>query len=413
MRRTLRLGDIGPVDLRVLKSQDTFLYRRVADDDRTVLGVGALRTLPHPEFDPSGRVLDWTFGHLTYALRTRLELLSSRHAMMQDLPLEHWFVPRWVLEWRGVELLLHVWPGDEAEGLDFVERLRSTGAMPLSEDSWKGPWDRATDRSAYLESGQYLLQHIQRGDIYEVNFCTTRTARLGAVNVFAAFHRLLDHADAPYAGFYRLGQHHALCMSPERFLAFNDRLVRGQPMKGTRPRSSDAVRDRELMAELAADPKERSENIMALDVMRNDLSRVAAKGSVQVDELCAVRSYPQVHQMISTVSARLKEGVTPMDAVYASFPMASMTGAPKLRAMQLIDEVEDRERGLFSGSLGFFAPDGTGDLNVVIRTILYNDLTGIATLSTGSALTAGCDIEREWDECELKARSVLNAFDHA
>jgi para-aminobenzoate synthetase component 1 len=165
-----------------------------------------------------------------------------------------------------------------------------------------------------------------------------------------------------------------------------------------------------LKAELAADPKERSENIMALDVMRNDLSQVAMPRSVKVEELCAVRSYPRVHQLVSTVTMQRRPGTGPFDVVNAAFPMASMTGAPKHRAIQLIDAFEDQRRGLYSGTLGFFAPDGTGDLNVVIRAVRYDMTTGLARLSTGSALTAQCDPVKEWEECAVKARSVIEAL---
>ena len=183
-------------------------------------------------------------------------------------------------------------------------------------------------------------------------------------------------------------------------------------MKGTRPRSTDAATDREAAQELANDTKERSENIMALDVMRHDLSRIAASGTVKVTELCAVRSYPRVHQMVSTVEATIRHGLEPMDVLRATFPMASMTGAPKVRAMELINEVEEGPRGLFSGSFGFFAPDGTGDFNVVIRTVLFNASSGRLSLTTGSAITAQCLPEQEYEECQVKARSVIDALRH-
>ena len=181
-------------------------------------------------------------------------------------------------------------------------------------------------------------------------------------------------------------------------------------MKGTRPRSADPRHDARLAEELRNDPKERAENVMALDVMRNDLSRVAASRSVQVHELCAVRSYPAVHQMVSTVHCLLAADRSPYDALLASFPMASMTGAPKVSAMKLIDVAEDQARGLFSGTLGFFAPDGTGDMNVVIRSVFHDQGEGTASLLTGSAITALCDPEAEYEECEVKARSVINAL---
>jgi para-aminobenzoate synthetase component 1 len=405
MRSTIRITPHGPLHWPALQPFDNFLYRRVADRDREVLAVGCHEQVNVPRFTPQGRVEDWTFGHLCYDLKEQLEGLPSRHAPDEEFPMEHWFIPRWVMERVGGAWSLHALPGDEEEGLRCVAALfpaqgAEQGSVPLK-------WERDTTREGYLERAALLLGHIQRGDIYEVNYCTRRRAQAIGWDPYTAFGAMLQRSDAAFAGFHRLGQRFALCASPERFLSFSgDRMV-GQPMKGTRPRGKDPQEDARLAAELAADAKERSENIMALDVMRHDLSRVAASGSVRVEELCAVHPHASVHQMTSTVSARLREGLGPMDAVKAAFPMASMTGAPKYRAMQLIEEVEDQRRGLFSGTLGFFAPDGTADLNVVIRTILHDAATGIASLTTGSALTATCDPAMEWEECELKARSVI------
>jgi para-aminobenzoate synthetase component 1 len=364
-----------------------------------------------PVFDADGRVPDWFFGHLSYDLKDSLEDLRSRHVPDGSWPMSRWFVPRWVIEWREDRVMLHTFREDEAEGLALLEHLHSGPDPEVPEAD--AIWTERTPRARYLVNAATLLDHIHRGDIYEVNYCTTRDARLNDFDPFAAFGRLLHRSDAPYAAFYRMVDRFALCASPERFLCFDGDRVVGQPMKGTRPRSSDPSEDLRLAQELATDPKERSENIMALDVMRHDLSRVAAPSSVMVEELCGVHAFTHVHQMISTVAARLRDGVTPGQAVLAAFPMASMTGAPKIRAMQLIDAVEDAPRGLFSGSIGFFAPDGTADLNVVIRTLLYDRATSQATISTGSALTATCDPEQEWEECILKARTVIQALHHA
>jgi para-aminobenzoate synthetase component 1 len=405
MRSTIRITPHAPFHWPALQAFDTFLYRRVADRDREVLAVGCHTQVSAPHFTPQGAAVDWIFGHLCYDLKEQLEGLPSRHPPEGDFPLEHWFVPRWVIERVGGTWSLHALPGDEEEGLRFVsdlfpEERPAQRTTPLH-------WERDTSRERYLERAAHLLRHIQRGDIYELNYCTRRRAQAVGWDPYTAFGAMLLRSDAAFAGFHRLGQRFALCASPERFLSFTgDRMV-GQPMKGTRPRSMDPMEDARLAAELAADAKERSENIMALDVMRHDLSRVAASGTVRVEELCAVRPHASVHQMTSTVSARLRPGLDPMDAVKAAFPMASMTGAPKYRAMQLIDEAEDQRRGLFSGTLGFFAPEGTADLNVVIRTILYDAAAGMASLTAGSALTATCDPAMEWEECELKARSVI------
>lgn len=369
---------------------------------------------------------DWAFGHLAYDLKNEVEELTSRHPEAMGFPLAQWWVPRFVVELDGTRAVLHVHEGERKEGEAWWRRLMNgTAPTAMAKDI---AWAPTTSRETYLERAADILGHIQRGDIYELNYCVERTAGAADWDPYAAFARMLDRLDPPHAAFYRLGDRFALCASPERFLRIEGRRVVAQPMKGTRPRGLDGTSDRALAAELARDAKERSENIMAVDVMRNDLSRVAAGRSVRVDELCAVKSYPAVHQMVSTVSAELAPGVHPVEAIRAAWPMASMTGAPKVSAMRLIDQVEDQRRGLFSGSLGYFSPlpassgggggshpgsdlgEWVADLNVVIRTILFDASTGRLSLSTGSALTAACDPQKEWEECELKARSVTDAI---
>lgn len=402
-RRTLEFSHTGQVDFSALKNEPVFLYRGISDQDRAVLGIGVHKVLQQPEFGADGRVDDWVFGAVRYEWMS-----TSPFVPAHDEALSFWFVPRFVVEWTGNVVRIHVLDGDEVEAGEWAAALLRTPRVVHVADPLT--WTEQCSREHYLENVRRLLAHIQRGDIYEVNYCTERTSSAPGFHPYAAFQRLLDRSKAPFPAFFRNGDELALCASPERFLAINDDNVIGQPMKGTRPRSSDAIEDARLAHELSADHKERSENIMALDVMRHDLSRVAASRSVVVDELCAVRSFPNVHQMISTVSATLRTGCSPFDAVQAAFPMASMTGAPKIRAMELIRETEGRSRGLFSGSLGFFAPDGCGDLNVVIRTVLYDERTSSLSLTTGSAITASCDPDREWEECQLKARSVMDAL---
>ncbi len=411
MRRTIPLPHIGPIDWAFLRSQDRFLFRRIADRDRAVLAVGVLKEVPEPEFGSDGRVDDWVFGALRYEWRNVLE--PSVFGDASDAASQHcaWFIPRYVVEWNGSGSSMHVLPGEEQAALDWAGSFfRPPQAV---QDPIALEWTEHCSSEDYVSNVRTLIAHIHRGDIYEVNYCTARTATHHGFDPFAAFDRLLRRSAAPFAGFYRYQHEFALCASPERFLAFDGDRVMGQPMKGTRPRSADPDEDGRLALELASDPKERSENIMALDVMRHDLARIAASRSVTVDALCSVLSLPHVHQMISVVSARMRAGTTPLDAICAAFPMASMTGAPKVRAMQLIQEAEGVARGLFSGSLGFFAPDGTGDFNVVIRTLLHDANSGLLSLSTGSAITALCDPEREWEECQLKARSVIDAISNA
>lgn len=406
MRTTVAIDPTGNIDWEALRPESDFLYRVIADEGRAVLGVGVKAWVEAPEFDGAGVAKDWYFGALEYEWTGALDRASAR----TPSPRPSWLVPKWVLEWTKGQVLLHAEEQELTEAMHRVDELLARRTCEGATRSF--PWTLCTGREAYIAQVHTLLKHIQRGDIYEINYCIERTTPAVGFDPFQAFARSLANSRAPFAGFHRRGDRFALCASPERYLAFRGNTVKGQPMKGTRPRSLDPMKDRALALELAADPKERSENIMALDVMRNDLSRIAASRTVIVDALCEVIPFPHVHQMISTVSATLGEGYTPYDAVRASFPMASMTGAPKIRAMQLIESAELGTRGLFSGSLGFFAPDGTGDLNVVIRTALFDADQERISLRTGSAITARCEPEREWEECTLKARSVIEALDH-
>lgn len=410
MRTTISLQDVHGIHFEALRPFGRFLFRNIGDHKRWVLGVGELELVEKPAFTGSNEVQDWVFGFLSYELKNELEPLDTRLQDELGYPSNYWFVPRFVYEMEDERVLLHVHDADKADGLVLAkalfQKVHRKPVHPIRN------WISRTSRTDHLEAIEDLLYHIHRGNIYEVNYCTTRQAEVdGNWDPFVAFHHLFTATEAEHAGFLRMDHRFALCASPERYLAFNGSHVVAQPMKGTRAKSNDQGENVRIAHELANDPKERAENIMALDVMRNDLSRVARSRSVVVDELCIVRPHANVFQMTSTVKAHLKEGSTPFDAVLASFPMASMTGAPKFRAMQLIDKVEDQCRGLFSGTMGFFAPDGTADLNVVIRTLFFDADSSTATIVTGGAITAGCVPEKEWEECELKARSVINALE--
>lgn len=390
-----------------LREHPHFLARRGVGTDEWIIAAGRspAASLAAAVAAPRDRTF---FGHLGYHHAGVIDRSITRHAPIDGSPTEDWRVAEWVLRGDG--------DGLEPMGTDPVAARWAEALLVPGAGSWHAPridWQVTTPRARYLDQVRRVLAHIQRGDVYELNYCTRRSAHVPGFDPFAAFARLLAHADAPYAAFYRQGDRFALCASPEHYLRVDQRELTTRPMKGTRRRDADPVRDAALADALANDPKERSENIMAVDVARNDLGRVAAAGSVRVPELCVVKSHPHVHQMVSTVSATLRPDANAWDAVRASFPMASMTGAPKRRAMELIDDLEDQARGLFSGALGLYMPDGTLDLNVVIRTLTYNAATGVLSLLTGSAITAQSDPEQEWEECELKARSVINALDHA
>lgn len=405
-----------PFDARTLRSEKRWLYRRAADRHAAVLGVGCRQLV---ESDDLGKAFEqWadllgtglpSVGFLAYDLREPLFGQQSRHLRSGPWPLVRWFIPEVMVHWEHGRTIFR---GTDPAAVDALLERLSAPPGEAASSPW-GPWALSTDKGAYLHHAARLLEHIQRGDIYEVNYCVERRAHLPGRDPHAAFMHGLRRTQATFAAFHAWDDRFAICLSPERFLWTAAGRVHCEPMKGTRRRMDDPALDRSIAAGLSNDPKERAENIMATDVVRNDLSRVAIAGSVTVPELCGVRTSGAVHQMVSRVEADLGDDRAVSDAVVACFPMASMTGAPKHRAMALIDLHEDQRRGLFSGSFGWCDTNGELDMNVVIRTVEYDARTGEARLVTGSALTAACDPEHEWEECSLKADSVIEALAHA
>lgn len=380
------------------------LARRVGDRTEWWVGVGLASPVAHMPFHHAP-----CFGFAGYDLKNELERLQTAHGPADDFPVAAWWTPRFLFHWHAGHWEVHAAAGDAAGAQALLHRFMGPAPGKPAEYA-PHPWELATAPPRYLQQVRKVLEHIKRGDIYELNYCIRRRTHWPELDPFQAFAQLLAYSDAPHAALLQWEGQYALCMSPERFLRTAGGVITSQPMKGTRPRSADQAEDERLAHELATDAKERSENVMAVDVARNDFGRIACTGTVEVPELCAVKTFARMHQMVSTVTARMLPGTTPADILRATFPMASMTGAPKVRAMQLIDAVEDMGRGLYSGTIGFFMPDGTADLNVVIRTITWDRATGMASLITGGAITAASDPLRELEECEHKARSVLNAF---
>ena len=225
------------------------------------------------------------------------------------------------------------------------------------------------------------------------------------------FFKLNEISQSPFAVFFKNHKHFLLSSSPERYLKKQGQKLISQPIKGTAKRYSISSEDELAKKLLAEDPKERSENIMITDLVRNDLSHTAQRGSVQVPELCAVYSFLQVHQMISTVTSKLDPQYSAIEAIKKSFPMGSMTGAPKISAMKIIEELEETKRGLYSGSVGYFTPDGDFDFNVVIRSILYNQENKYISFSVGSAITSLSVPEKEYEECLLKAKAMREVLE--
>lgn len=262
-------------------------------------------------------------------------------------------------------------------------------------------------REAYLETLQHILQHIQRGDCYEINFCQEFYAQNVQIAPYQLFKRLNNLSPTPYAAFYKLQHQYALCASPERYLKKEGNKLISQPIKGTAKRIPDSPeKDAEARETLYNSPKERSENVMVVDLVRNDLSQICHPGSVTVDELFGIYSFPQVHQMISTISGELLPGKDLADILEATFPMGSMTGAPKKRVLELTNQYERTQRNLYAGSIGYINPNGDFDFNVVIRSILYNEADNYLSYHVGGGITFYSNAVKEYEECLLKASAM-------
>jgi para-aminobenzoate synthetase component 1 len=266
-------------------------------------------------------------------------------------------------------------------------------------------------KEEYLSKVNNMLDYIHRGDIYEANFCMEFFAENAVINPLEKFQKLNEISQPPFAVFFKNNKHFLLSATPERYLRKEGETLISQPIKGTAKRFVEAVEDEKSKQELASDPKERAENIMITDLVRNDLSRTAQKGSVHVDELCGIYSFLQVHQMISTISSKLDPKYSLVDALKLTFPMGSMTGAPKISVMKIIDDLEETKRGLYSGAIGYFTPEADFDFNVVIRSILYNQENQYLSFSVGSAITSLSIPENEYEECLLKAKAMLEVLE--
>jgi para-aminobenzoate synthetase component 1 len=265
-------------------------------------------------------------------------------------------------------------------------------------------------RADYLGAVEAVREDILNGEVYELNLCQEFYAESMALDPVAAFWQLNAASPAPYAGFLRHHDHYLLCASPEQFIASQQGVITSQPIKGTRQRGPTPAEDEAQRLALLHDEKERAENLMIVDLVRNDLARVARPGTVHVPELFGTYGFRHVWQLISTVAAELLAGADLGNILRATFPMGSMTGAPKIRAMQLIEQYERSRRGLYSGSFGLVWPSGDFEFNVVIRSLQYRADTGYLSLQVGSAITYDSVPEHEYQECLLKAQGVLQAL---
>ena len=344
----------------------------------------------------------WLFGHLGYDLKNEIEQLSSSNPDKIKFPDLFFFEPEVVIRLSATEMVI------ESDNPHLIYKSITEICAATDED---GPYSfniqSLITQKEYISIIKKLKQHILRGDCYEINFCQEFFAENAVIDPFSVYEKLSKVSPNPFSALYKLNDKWLICASPERFLQRKGSQILSQPIKGTSKRMlNSAEEDQKSKEGLLNSAKDRSENVMVVDLVRNDLAKICKEGTVKVDELYGVYSFPQVHQMISTVSGILKEELLFSEIIRATFPMGSMTGAPKKRVMQLIEQYERTKRGIFSGAIGYISPDGDFDFNVVIRSIMYNASSCYLSFEAGSGITYYSDPELEWEECLLKAEAI-------
>lgn len=356
---------------------------------------------------------DWIFGHLAYDLKNELEVLTSELPDYIGFPDLHFFVPEVVVFISENEIKIGL-IGEHHEAVlneIFSQELSVINNRKNAESddvlSVSNPVRSRFTSEHYIETVNKLRDHILRGDCYEINLCQEFYIPEIKIDPLKIFVELDKTSPNPFAAYYKYNDKYCLCASPERYLRKQGMELISQPIKGTiiRDRFNDE-KDEANRNQLRNSKKEKAENVMVVDLVRNDLSKVCKEGSVTVKELFGIYSFPQVHQMISTIRGELREDLTWIEALRQCFPMGSMTGAPKKRVLELIEKYEQSRRGIFSGAIGYVDPEENFDFNVVIRSILYNDASGYLSFQAGSAITYASDAAAEYEECLLKASAI-------
>ena len=355
---------------------------------------------------------DWVFGYLAYDLKNDVEQLESKNEDGLGFPDLSFFQPKKLFLFKGdqVEIQYLKCVDDEIEGdLQAIKNIEDLEKVSTENDI---KIKLRIHKDEYFNKVNTVLDHIHNGDIYEANFCQEFYAENTVIAPLETYKKLNAISKPPFAAFVKLYDKYALSASPERYIKKEGLQVISQPIKGTAKRAVDKIEDNKLKASLLSDEKERSENIMIVDLVRNDLSKTAQKGSVKVEELCGIYTFNQVHQMISTVSSQVAPETHPVDIIKSTFPMGSMTGAPKISAMTIMEKLETTKRGLYSGAIGYFTPDNDFDFSVVIRTILYNETQKFVSYSVGGAITAKSKPLKEYEECLVKAKAMRTVLEN-
>lgn len=363
---------------------------------------------------------NWLFGYFSYDLKNELENLESNNFDGLGFKDIYFYEPEYLFVFDenfdhngNFELISEKNISKETilkEIEDFYQKNQLENSLETTSKPSKVNIQARITQEKYIQTVQKLKTHIFRGDIYEVNFCMEFFAENVALNPLEAYFLLNELSPMPFSAYQKINDNYVVCASPERFLKKNGNKIISQPIKGTAKRGNTPQEDEIIKKNLLNNPKERSENIMIVDLVRNDLARSAKTGTVCVEELLGLYTFKQLHQLISTISAQVTDNETFAKIIENAFPMGSMTGAPKIKAMQIIENEEVSKRGLYSGALGYIAPNGDFDFNVMIRSILYNAQNQYLSFQVGSAITAEADPQQEYEECLLKSQAIRNVL---
>jgi para-aminobenzoate synthetase component I len=341
------------------------------------------------------------FGHISYEYGNEIFRTGTDLLNLTGFPLSYFFQPEIIITCKDDFMTIEAANAEAVLGEIESAEIRNDESLPVTLINSR------INKDEYISTVNKLKQHIHRGDCYEINYCLEFYSEKTKLDPVEAYKKLATVSPNPFSAFYRVDNSWLICASPERFLKKQGRKILSQPIKGTAARyPGDKTKDDEAAIALANSEKDKSENVMVVDLVRNDLSIVCEPGTVQVDELFGVYAFPQVYQMISTISGKLRNGVSFGEIIHATFPMGSMTGAPKKRVMELIERYEVSSRSIFSGTVGYIDKNGDFDFNVVIRSLMYNATTGYLSFMAGSGLTFYSDPAKEWEECLLKAEAI-------
>lgn len=346
---------------------------------------------------------DWIIGGLAYDLKNDIENLSSKHKDLIQFPDLFFFSPKHLLLLKGDILTIN---SRDAENV-----FKNISSINIHENPSVSPNQVKCNfnKEEYITTVNKLKSEISAGNIYETNFCIEFFSESASIDTVTIYEALTTNSPTPFSNYFKWFDKFIIGASPERFLAKRGNKLISQPIKGTAKRSTNSIEDLKSKTDLVNNPKERQENVMIVDLVRNDLTKSAQPGSVKVEELFGIYSFKQVHQMISTVVCEAKPNLTVVNILKNTFPMGSMTGAPKIKAMQLIEQHERNKRGIYSGAIGYISPDNDFDFNVVIRSILYNASSKYLSFQAGSAITYYADAEKEYEECLIKISATLKA----